>query len=94
MNCFIAEQALHSYGFKLFSRLIANLTQERFALGNLRFAFDPFGREAVDHAEDAAALFGCGDDDLGRVGGGAEDAADFGHGLDGFEDVDREEAVA
>ena len=89
-------RGLHALGKITSSGLefVAEAAQELLAFCDVVFGFDALGLQAVDDAEDAAALFGLGDDHLGGVGGGAEDATDFGHGLDDVEYVDREEAFA
>ena len=58
------------------------------APGAARVVFHALGGEAVHHPQDAPALFGLGQDDFHRVGGGAEDAADLGAEFDGVQDVD------
>jgi hypothetical protein len=54
----------------------------------VRLRLDIFRRTAVDHAENAAALLGFGDDYLNRIGSGAINARDFRDGLNASEDVD------
>ena len=66
-------------------QLIPDRTQELLAFGDVGLFLHPLGRDAVDDAEDAAALHG--------IGTGADDMADLGDGLDGGKDIDRKRSV-
>src|SRR5512143_646028 len=74
------------------SELVADLAQKAFAPFDVSRPLDALGPHAVDDPQDGPALIRLGHDDLGRVGRGAVDAADLGHGLDRVQDVDREAA--
>src|ERR1035437_6760731 len=50
--------------------------------------FDSLRRTAVDNAQDSPPLLGFGQDHFDRIGGGAEDVADFGNFADAAQDVD------
>ena len=76
------------------SQLIPNLPQQALPPLDFSVALDSLGREAVHHAQDAAALLGFGEDHFGRIGRRAEDAAHLRHHLDRVQHVYREEALA
>ena len=67
--------------------LITNHAQEILAPGDAFVVLDALWRKPVDHAEDAASLFGLGHEYLGRVGRSAEDARDLRNLLDRVQDV-------
>src|SRR6516165_8590489 len=71
------------------SELVTDGSEQQFALSDVVLSLDASRWEAVNHADNAAAEFGLGDDDLNRVGGGAEDTAHLWDLLDAVEDVDR-----
>ena len=74
-------------------QLVPNRSQELFALFDVFVGLHPFGGDAINDAEDPAALFGLRDDHLYGVCSGADDVADLGDHLHRVQDVDRERSV-
>src|ERR1700749_3423118 len=68
--------------------LVSNLSQKSAPLFRMLILLDAFGSEAIDYANNPAALLRFGYDYLNRIRGGAEDIANFGRGLDGSQHVD------
>src|ERR1700674_965420 len=75
-------------------KLVADLTQQVLPPRDVVVAFDALGREAVHHAQNTAPLVRLDEDDLGRVGGGAEKVAHLRNHFDGIEHVERIETIA
>ena len=72
------------------SQLVADVTEQAVTVGHISVCLDPHRRRAVGYAHDPAAAITDGDQDVNRVGGGAEDGADLRYGLDRVQHVDRE----
>ena len=69
------------------SELVPDGPQQLFAVGHVGLGLNATWRQPVDHADDAATELAASDDELDRVGGGAEDAAHLGDVFDRVEDV-------
>src|SRR5580658_4490944 len=75
------------------STLVPDLAQESMAPLDIGRGLDTFGGCAVDDAEHSPALLCLGDDHFHRIGGGAEDVADFGRFENPVLDVDGKAAA-
>ncbi|CDZ91925.1 hypothetical protein RHRU231_90010 [Rhodococcus ruber] len=71
------------------SELVADRPQQGLAVGDIGARLHAHGRVSVDHPGDAPTEIGLGDDDLDRVGRGAEDAADLRYLLQRVQEVHR-----
>lgn len=63
-------------------QFIANLAQKVLSPFDVRLTFNALGCPTVDNTHDAASLAGFGDDDLDRIGRGAENSANLGYHFD------------
>src|SRR4051794_40180182 len=70
--------------------LVADGAQELVAIGNIGLRLHADGRLAVDHPCDPPSPIADCDEDLDRVGRGAEYRADLGYRLHLVQDIDRE----
>ena len=71
-------------------QLVADGAEQAVPFGYVGFLLDPDRRLPVDHTNDPSPFAGDRDEDVDRIGGRAEDGADFGHGLELVQDVERE----
>src|SRR2546423_8474674 len=71
------------------SAFVANLAQKIVPVAHVFCLFCPLRRGSVNDPQDAAALFGLGDNHLQRVRGGAENTADLRHANHAMEHVNR-----
>src|SRR5688500_18700734 len=69
------------------SELVPDRPHQLFAVGHVGLGFNASWHQAIDHPDDAASEVAASDDELDRVGGGAEDATHLGNALQRVEDV-------
>jgi hypothetical protein len=75
-------------------KLVADLSQQSFAPGDILFLFQSLWRRAIDNPKNCPTLFCCRDDHFYGIGCGAIDTTNLSHVFERVQDIDWIKALA